>query len=93
MGYMFSDCINLTELNLSNFDMTYVTNTNFMFSSCSSLHTLRLDNCSNNTINKIITSYNFPTGLINGETRKIYCRQANAAGLTAPDGWKFVFVD
>jgi hypothetical protein len=73
--------------------MTNVTSTENMFSGCVNLRTLRLDNCSNDTINKIITSASFPTGLINGETRKIYCKQANAAGLTAPDGWEFVFVD
>jgi hypothetical protein len=61
-----------------------------MFSDCTSLAELRLDNCDNNTINKIITSLNFPT--FTSGTHKIYCKQANASGLTAPQGWTFSYV-
>ena len=93
MNTMFDNCSNLTLLDLSNFDMTNVENTHSMFSGCISLHTIRLDNCNNDTINKIITSPSFPTNEIKGITRKIYCKEENAAGLTAPYGWEFIYVD
>ena len=64
-----------------------------MFSGCTSLHTLRLDNCSNDTISKIIASGGFPTNAIEGVTRTIYCKEENAAGLTAPTNWVFSYVD
>ena len=93
MSSMFYSCSKLTSLDLSNFDMSNVTSTDWMFYSCSSLHTLRLDNCNNDTINKIITSSSFSTGTIEGVTRKIYCKEANAAGLTAPTNWVFEYID
>jgi hypothetical protein len=71
-----------------------------MFAYCPSLHILRLDNCSNDTISKIINSSNFPTGEATSAegyplnvSRQIYVQEANAAGLTAPDGWEFVYVE
>ena len=88
---MFYGCSSLTSLNLSNFDMTNVTNTNYMFYNCTSLTELRLDNCNNTTINKIITSTNFPT-FTDGTSHIIYCEKSNATGLTAPQGWTFSFV-
>jgi surface protein len=93
MHRMFGCCSNLTTVDLSNFDMTNVTYLMGMFDSCYELHTVRLDNCNNATISKIVTSSNLPTGTINGETRKIYCKEANASGLTAPNGWEFIFVE
>ena len=93
MSSMFGNCSNLTELNISNFDMTNVTSVYNMFGDCNNLHTLRLDNCNNATINKIIKQAYLPTGTINGVTRKIYCKEENAAGLTPPTNWEFVFVD
>lgn len=98
MQGMFYDCDNLTSLNLSNFDMNKVKESSIlsgtydMFISCTNLHTLRLDNCNSYTVNRIITSINFPTGTINGVTRKIYCKEANAADLTAPNGWEFIYI-
>ena len=93
MGAMFLSCSSLETLDIRNFDMTNVSNTGGMFNSCNNLKELRLDNCSADTINKIITSPGFQTGTIDGQTRKIYCQEANAAGLTAPDGWEFVYVE
>jgi surface protein len=92
---MFYGCENLTELDLSNFDMTNVSafNTLSMFGYCDKLHTLRLDNCSNDTISKIINSSGFPTQAISGVTRKIRCKQANATGLTPPENWVFEYVN
>ena len=93
MDGMFSGCNNLTELNLSNFDTSNVEYMGGMFYNCSALHTIRFDNCSYDTINKIINSEEFPTNTITGVTRKIYCKEANATGLTAPTNWVFEFVD
>ena len=92
MYNMFYSCTNLETLDLSNFDTSNVTDMISMFTGCNKLHTLRLDNCSDDTISKIITSFGFPTGDI-GVTRKIYCKKAEAAGLTAPTNWVFEFVD
>ena len=91
MEEMFRDCRNLTELDLSSFDTRNVTNMSSMFGFCDSLHTLRLDNCNNATIKKIIEK--LPTGAISGVTRTIYCKEANVAGLSAPYGWVFSFIE
>jgi surface protein len=88
---MFMNCSNLTTVDLSNFDMTNVTNYMSMFGCCYELHTLRLDNCNNTTISKIIST--LPTGTIDGAIRIIYCKEENAAGLTAPNGWVFSYVE
>ena len=93
MGSMFYSCYDLQELNLSNFIINKVWNYGSMFTNCGKLHTLRLDNCNNATISKIIKSSGFPTGAINGVTRKIYVKEENAAGLTPPTNWVFEFVD
>jgi surface protein len=92
---MFSSCEKLETLDLSNFDISNVTGTgtDWMFYGCHSLHTLRLDNCSKDTISKIITSSSFSKGAIEGVTRKIYCKKENAAGLTAPTNWIFEYID
>ena len=90
-GYLFYYC-KATTLDLSSFNTSNVTNTTSMFSSCNSLHTLRLDNCDNATINKIITSSGFPTGAISGVTRTIYCKEENASGLTPPTNWVFSYI-
>jgi surface protein len=97
---MFSWCDKLEEINISHFDMTNVGSCDDIFGYCNRLHTLRLDNCNYDTISKIINSSNFPTGeATNAEgyplnaPRQIYVQEANAAGLTAPDGWEFVYVE
>ena len=101
MKEMFRYCNKLTSLNISNFDMSkctkgYIESMNddyYMFGSCIKLHTLRLDNCSNDTISKIISSIGFPTNEIEGVTRKIYVKQENVGDLTPPTNWIFEFVD
>ena len=87
---MFANCHNLTSLDLSNFDTSKVIDMAYMFS-CSNLQTIRLDNCSRETIKNIISviSQNYPAGV----TRKIYCKRANAEGLTAPNNWAFEYID
>jgi surface protein len=93
MSNMFYDCTSLTTLDLSNFNINNEANINYMFYECNSLHTLRLDNCSNDTISKLIASSDFPTDAISGVIRTIYCKEENAAGLTAPTNWVFSYVD
>jgi surface protein len=90
------NCSKVDKLNLSNFDMSNVTNTTNMFFNCAKLKTLYLDNCSNDTISKIINSVGFPTGMIIGfgrpTNRKLYCKESEAVGLTLPTGWVFSYV-
>ena len=93
MAYMFNSCDLLTSLDIRNFDTSKVSNISSMFNGCNKLHTLRLDNCNNNTISKIIKSGNFPTSVIEGVTRKIYCKEENAAGLTPPTNWVFEYIE
>lgn len=95
MWDMFSECENLKELNLSSFEIRIDCVVNYMLNNCRRLHTLRLDNCNEDTIRKIIESEEFPTGEAEdnwGETRKIYCLEENVGELTEPDGWEFVNV-
>jgi surface protein len=97
MNNMFFDCKSLTTLDLSNWDTSGIfmpdMDLGSVFFNCNSLHTLRLDNCSNETINRIINLSGLPTNAIEGVTRTIYCKEANAAGLTAPTNWVFSYVD
>ncbi len=94
MAMMFFSCNNLEELNLSNFNISNETNITSMFFDNIKLCTLRLDNCNHDTISKIIDKSSvLPTGLVNGETRKIYCKREEAAGLTEPNGWEFIYMD
>jgi hypothetical protein len=64
-----------------------------MFYNCRKLHTIRLDNCSDDTVRKIINSGNFPTGTIEGVIRKIHCNYSAAYDLTPPDGWVFAITE
>ena len=50
MGYMFSECYSLKELNLSNFNTNNVTDMGYMFSKCSSLKELNLSNFKTNNV-------------------------------------------
>ena len=96
IGQMFTGCYYLEVLDIRNLDATNCkANVSFIntFSSCKKLHTLRLDNCPNDTINKIITSTGFPTGAIDGVIRKIYINPNNRGDLTPPSNWIFVDKD
>jgi surface protein len=44
MKSLFQSCTNLTELDLSNFDISNVTNIEAIFAGCSNLTSLKLDN-------------------------------------------------
>ena len=92
---MFNWCTGLQKLDISNFELVHEDGTAAeiwgMLEGCTSLRTLRLDNCSNATISKIINESNIDTSAIGG-ARAIYCKRENAEGLTAPDNWVFSFV-
>jgi surface protein len=92
---MFNWCTSLQKLDISNFELIHEDGTAAeiwgMLEGCTSLRTLRLDNCSNATISKIINESNIDTSAIGG-TRAIYCKRENAEGLTAPDNWVFSFI-
>lgn len=92
---LFDHCRKLEYLDLSNASINYYAWTGTSLDYCDSLRTIRFDNCSSTTINKLIktTSSYFPTGTINGETRKIWCRRSAAKNVTLPEGWDFVYVD
>ena len=100
MYAMFYNCTNLQEVDIRNFDLSsleggYVLG---MFENCNNLHTLRLDNCNNATINKIIGHSTFPDNEImdsegNKIIRRIYCKQENTSGLTIPKNWIFEYVN
>ena len=103
MGSMFNGCELLTELVLSNWDASSIIDrydTYAMFNACDNLRILRLDNCSYDTISKIIAPVsNLPTNYISGGvTRKIYCQEKNITNqdgekLEAPENWVFEFVE
>ena len=95
MLFMFDYCESLEYLNLSNFNVYKLDYSYKIFSLADSvkLRELRLDNCNKMSIKNIINLSKLPTGTVGGTTRKMYCKQENAAGLTPPDGWEFVFVD
>ena len=92
MDYMFLNC-DFTRLDIRNFNINELTNVDSMLSGCGFLHELRLDNCNNTTISKIITSKYFPTNAIEGVTRTIYCKRTNAEGLVEPENWNFSYID
>lgn len=98
---MFNWCNMLQELDIRNFELVHEDGTyaeiSSMLEGCNELHTLRLDNCSNATISKIINESGMPQeqAYINGEyvTRKIYCKAEAAEGLSLPPGWSWEIVE
>lgn len=90
---MFQDCTSLVKLNISNFSIGEDTNARALLMGCSALQELRLNNCDNATLTKIVGVSEFPSGIIEGVTRKIYCKEANVGELTEPEGWIFEYVD
>lgn len=87
MSDMFYNCSSLVELNLSKWNILPGASMSDMFQGCNSLQILHFKGCSIETINKITTSYGFPTGLINGQYRTIYCDEEIADELSLPSGW------
>lgn len=91
-GGIFMQCTGLEIVDISNWDTSGMKHCP-AFMGCTSLHTIRMDNCSNATIRMITGTGDFPSGTIDGVTRTIYCKEANVAGLTAPKGWVFSYVN
>lgn len=91
-GGVFMQCTGLEIVDISNWDTSGMNHCP-AFMGCTNLHTIRMDNCSNATIRMITGTGDFPSGTIDGVTRTIYCKEANVAGLTAPKGWVFSYVD
>jgi surface protein len=91
--HMFDYCTSLEVVDLRNWDFVNIYDSSQMFNDCISLHTLRLDNCNNYVIDKIINSWRFPIGDIYKDgvriPRNIYCKEENVVGLTPPSGWTF----
>ena len=56
-SFMFSNCYNIVEIDLSHFDFSYVTSMAYMFSGCSSLTSIIVSNIDINKVNNI--SYMF----------------------------------
>ena len=96
MNGIFGRCESLTTLDISNFDVSNIY-VDHILEGCRRLQTLRLDNCNNDTISKIINESGMPEEPvnINGEyvKRTIYCKESEAAGLTPPNYWVFSYVD
>ena len=95
MTDMFRYCSNLITLNISNFDICntsdmYVQTTGMLFG-CYNLQELYLNNCSYDTISKIINDHYFPVN--NNGT--IYCKKSESVdkGLTEPGNWQFSYID
>ena len=53
MSFMFYGCSSLQELDLSNFNITKVSQMDDMFKGCDSLKTVIMKNCSDETVEKI----------------------------------------
>ena len=86
---IFRNCSGLEIADISNWDtsgLKYCA----AFLGCNKLHTLRMDNCNYDTINMITQTGDFPRTM---RTGTIYCREGSAAGLIAPKGWVFSYVD
>ena len=50
---MFDGCVDLTHLDISNFDMSNVRNTENMFQYCDNLKPIMVTNCNDKTINML----------------------------------------
>ena len=87
---MFYNCPKLTYVDIRNWDVVYSDEYSafqYMFSGCTSLEELRLDNWDD--ITPIIRSVDFPT--FTSGTHIIYCKY-KATHLDAPQGWVYSFV-
>ena len=93
LNSMFYSCTNLISVDMRNWNLyaniTNITTLN-MFCNCTSLQELRLDNCSNALVGKIIASTNFPTFPI-GDSHYIYCTESYK-GSYIPEGWTAIYL-
>ena len=63
MSSMFSNCENLTTLDVSNFNTVNVTNMSYMFNSCRSLTTLNLSNFNTSKVTNMSNMFRYCTKL------------------------------
>ena len=90
LSNMFYNCPKLTYVDIRNWNVAYSDEYmafQYMFSDCTSLEELRLDNWDD--ITPIIRSVDFPT--FTSGTHIIYCKY-KATHLDAPQGWVYSFV-
>lgn len=91
---MFYGCSELEKVDMRNWNINLIMSG--LFYNCDMLHTIRLDNCNDYTLKSILVNAWLPTGLVNGETRKIYCNEEafNKANITiTTEGWEVIFVN
>lgn len=86
---IFRNCSGLEIADISNWDTSGLKHC-AAFLGCNKLHTLRMDNCNYDTIRMITQTGDFPRV---AKTGTIYCREGSAAGLTAPKGWVFSYIN
>ena len=79
-GYMFSYCINITEINLSNFNTLKVTTMYYMFYNCSSLTSLDLSNFNTLNVDNMASMFS-------------YCSSLSSLDLSSFDTSKVSFID
>lgn len=89
MDCMFYNCWALEYLDISNFDASNVDNITGMFGSCGYLYDIHMENCSRDTISKIINSSEFPAYEEYGVRKEIHVKGSNVSGLTPPNYWEF----
>jgi surface protein len=100
MSCIFKDCTSLQSLDLSNWDVSKVPVSEYglddmfgdMFNNCTSLHTLHLDNCNNETLKRIINHGDLPRTYIDGVTKTIYCKKSQLSGVIRPGSWIYSYV-
>ena len=63
-GYMFSDCSNLTTLDVSNWDTSKVTNMEYLFNSCSKISTLDVSNWDTSKVTNMKFMFNYCNNLL-----------------------------
>ena len=83
----FSYCSQMTELNLSGWNVDKVTDTTMTFAYCNKLDTIKIYNCKANMISTLNLSSFFPTEVISGKTRTIYCDETLVGQIQPPTNW------
>ena len=63
--YMFADCLNIINLDLSNFNTEKITNMSCMFLGCASLKNLNLSNINTINVTNISKMFSFCSSLAN----------------------------
>ena len=72
MNYMFSNCSNLTSLDLSSFNTSNVRNMSYMFSNCSNLTSLDLSSFNTSNVTDMSSMFNSCSNLTYLDIRNFY---------------------